>query len=130
MAIDPHPLPEDAQELQRRLLHTLAQLDATEERLAEKERELRRVQHWLEQLLRHRYGQKRERVDENQLFLFAAQIAARERSRRPHPRRPRLNRGPLPRDTDGSPCRSRSSGAAWCTTCRKRNATAPSARLR
>jgi len=32
------------------------------------------VQHLLEQLLRHRYGPKRERVDENQLFLFAAEI--------------------------------------------------------
>jgi transposase len=35
------------------------------------------VRHWLEQLLRHRYGQKRERVDENQLFLFAVQMASR-----------------------------------------------------
>jgi Transposase C of IS166 homeodomain len=30
----------------------------------------------LAQLLRNRYGQKRERIDENQLFLFAAQIIA------------------------------------------------------
>jgi transposase len=35
------------------------------------------VQHLLEQLLRWRYGQKRERVDENQLFLFAASITRR-----------------------------------------------------
>lgn len=45
------------------------------ERLDAQERRLRQVQHWLEQLLRWRYGQKRERVDENQLFLFAVEIA-------------------------------------------------------
>jgi len=43
------------------------------EELDAKERRLRRVQHLLEQWLRWRYGQKRERVDENQLFLFAAE---------------------------------------------------------
>jgi len=32
-----------------------------------------RLQHQLAQLLRYRYGQKRKSVDENQLFLFAAQ---------------------------------------------------------
>src|SRR5512147_2562639 len=76
MAIDPHHLPDDAATLQQMLLRTLAQLDLTEQQLAAKERELERVRHWLEQLLRHRYGQKRERVDENQLFLFAVQIAS------------------------------------------------------
>jgi hypothetical protein len=30
-----------------------------------------------EQLLRWRYGQKRERIDENQLFLFAASVIRR-----------------------------------------------------
>ena len=84
MAIDPHNLPQDAATLQQMLLRTLAelqvataQLNVTSTELAAKERELQRVQHWLEQLLRQRYGQKRERVDENQLFLFAAQIASR-----------------------------------------------------
>ena len=46
------------------------------EELDAKERRLRRVQHLLEQLLRWRYGQKRERVDENQLFLFAAALVS------------------------------------------------------
>jgi hypothetical protein len=40
MEIDPHHLPEDAKELRRLLLHTLAQLDSTQKQLAEKDREL------------------------------------------------------------------------------------------
>lgn len=75
MAHDPHGLPNDAAALQQMLLRTQAQLDATQAQLAAKERELQRVRHWLEQLLRHRYGQKRERMDENQLFMFAVEIA-------------------------------------------------------
>ncbi len=82
MALDPDNLPNDVAALQRMLLstqqtllNTMAQLDATREQLAAKEHELARVRHWLEQLLRHRYGQKSERVDENQLFLFAVQLA-------------------------------------------------------
>jgi len=76
MEIDSHNLPEDAHELQRLLLHTLAQLDTTQKLLAEKDSELQKVRHWLEQLLRHRYGQKRERVDENQLFMFAVELTS------------------------------------------------------
>lgn len=85
MEIDPHHLPEDAQELRRLLLHTLAQLDTTQKQLAEKERELGKVRHWLEQLLRHRYGQKRERVDENQLFMFAVELAGAGHEPPPEP---------------------------------------------
>jgi hypothetical protein len=44
------------------------------EQLTAQQRELRQGQHRLEQLLRWRYGQKRERIDENQLFLFAASV--------------------------------------------------------
>ncbi len=86
MAIDPHNLPNDAAALQQMLLSTMAQLDATREQLVAKERELQRVQHWLEQLLRHRYGQKRERVDENQAFLFAVEIASTGREVPPAPK--------------------------------------------
>ena len=68
------------------LLQTLAQLDATQAALAAKEYELERVRHWLQQMLRHRYGQKRERVDENQLFLFAAEIASRGEEPVPEPK--------------------------------------------
>jgi hypothetical protein len=65
MATDTQDLPNDAAALQQMLLRTMAQLDAARTELAAKEHELQRVRHWLEQLLRHRYGQKRERVDEN-----------------------------------------------------------------
>src|SRR3990170_2262641 len=77
MATNPKDLPSDPAAVQQMLLRTLAQLDAAQAALAAKEYELERVRHWLQQMLRHRYGQKRERVDENQLFLFAAEIASR-----------------------------------------------------
>jgi transposase len=93
MEIDPHNLPTDAAALQQMLLRTLAelqvttaQLNATSAELAAKERELQRVQHWLQQLLRNRYGQKRERVDEHQLFMFAAQIASTGQEPPPEPK--------------------------------------------
>jgi transposase len=86
MEIDPNNLPNDAAALRQMLLRTMAQLDATQEQLAAKERELLRVRHWLEQLLRHRYGQKRERVDENQLFMFAAELASTGQDAPPPPR--------------------------------------------
>jgi len=70
MEIDPSHLPKDPDALQRMVVGLV-------EQLAEQQRELRQVQHLLEQLLRWRYGQKRERVDENQLFLFAASIIGR-----------------------------------------------------
>jgi hypothetical protein len=47
----------------------------------DKDRLLERVQRQLEQLLRERYGPKRERIDENQLFLYAAQIVAASQAR-------------------------------------------------
>jgi len=93
MEIDPHNLPSDPAALQQMLLRTLAELQVTTAQrdeasagLAAKERELQRVEHWLEQLLRQRYGQKRERVDENQLFLFAAQIAGTGKEPPPEPK--------------------------------------------
>lgn len=93
MATGPPDLPSDPAALQQMLLRTLAQLDATQAALAAKEYELERVRHWLQQMLRHRYGQKRERVDENQLFLFAAEIASRGEEPpaepKPAPREPR-----------------------------------------
>lgn len=44
--------------------------------LDEHERRLQRVQNILEQLLKWRFGQKREKIDERQLFLFALQCEA------------------------------------------------------
>jgi transposase len=70
MEIDLSHLPTDPDALQRMVIGLV-------EQLAEQQHELRQVQHLLEQLLRWRYGQKRERVDENQLFLFAASITRR-----------------------------------------------------
>ncbi len=93
MALDPDNLPNDVAALQQMLLSTqeallstMAQLDATREQLAAKEHELQRVRHWLEQLLRNRYGQKRERVDENQLFLFAVELASLGQDAPPEPK--------------------------------------------
>ena len=69
MEIDPHNLPEEASLLRQIVLQLLQVVE-------DKDRLLERVQHQLKQLLRQRYGQKRERIDENQLFLFAVQIVA------------------------------------------------------
>jgi transposase len=69
MDIDPNKLPENAAILRQIVLQLL-------QVVADKDRLLERVQHQLEQLLRQRYGPKRERIDENQLFLFAAQIVS------------------------------------------------------
>ena len=67
--VDPHDLPSEVDLLQQIVLQLLQAVEDKDQLLA-------RVQHQLAQLLRYRYGQKRERIDENQLFLFAAQIIA------------------------------------------------------
>jgi transposase len=72
MEIDAHNLPEEAGILRQIVLQLLGVVE-------EKDRLLERVQHQLQQLLRQRYGPKQERIDENQLFLFAAQIIAAAR---------------------------------------------------
>src|SRR5258708_1320570 len=69
MAIDPHNLPEGKAALHQIVLQLLQVVE-------DKDRLLERVQRQLEQLLRQRYGPKRERIDETQLFMFAAQIVA------------------------------------------------------
>src|SRR3954466_15828530 len=69
MSTSADPLPDDletAHQLIRELLETLSQqlhLNA-------------KLQHQLEQLLRHRYGRKGEQVDPGQLWLFAQEILA------------------------------------------------------
>jgi len=68
MEIDRHHLPNDPAALQRMVAGLLEKLESQEQRL-------RQMQHWLEQLLRQRYGHKSERLDENQLFLFAVELA-------------------------------------------------------
>jgi transposase len=69
MEIDPHNLPAEVNVLQQIVLQLLQAVEDKDQLLA-------RIQHQLAQLLRYRYGQKRERIEENQLFLFAAQIIA------------------------------------------------------
>jgi transposase len=73
MEIDPNNMPQDAATL-RCLVASLL-----EDRNAQ-ERQIRRLRHMVEQLLRSRYGPRRERVNENQLFLFAAEILNTEKS--------------------------------------------------
>ena len=70
MDIDPQRLPEDPALLRQMVTSLVQEAEA-------RERRLRQLQHWLEQLLRARYGPRRERVEENQLFMFAAEIMAR-----------------------------------------------------
>ena len=67
MDIDPKQLPEDPSALRQMVIGLLEEAE-------QRERKLRQLQHWVEQLLRARYGPRRERVDEHQLFLFAAAI--------------------------------------------------------
>ena len=67
MKIDRNKLPEDVAALRQMVAALLEEVDT-------KERRLQQLQHLLEQLLRWRYGPKRERVNENQLFLFAVGI--------------------------------------------------------
>lgn len=104
MEIDPNQLPDDAAALRQMVVGLLAEV-------AEWDRNLQQLQHWLEQLLRARYGPKRERVEENQLFLFAAEILtqggktirASEENGAPRPNaksepsRPGHGRGALPK---------------------------------
>src|SRR3954469_4648917 len=96
------PLPEDletAHQLIRELLETLSQqlhLNA-------------KLQHQLEQLLRHRYGRKGEQVDPAQLWLFAREILAQAEPE-PEPTTqpesapdPRTHPGPPPNPPPGPP---------------------------
>ncbi|MBZ5617052.1 MAG: IS66 family transposase [Acidobacteriia bacterium] len=76
MEIDPSNLPDDPATLKRMVASLLDDRDAGERRL-------RQLQHMLEQLLRYRYGPRRERVNENQLFLFAAEIIKADKATSP-----------------------------------------------
>lgn len=69
MAIDLEQLPDNPDVLRQMVLDLATQLEAHERRLG-------RIQNLLEQLLRWRFGQKREKIDERQLFLFAVQLEA------------------------------------------------------
>jgi hypothetical protein len=62
--IDPNRLPKDPAASQQMVTSLLEGLET-------KERRPKRLQHWVELLLCWRYGPRRERANENQLFLFA-----------------------------------------------------------
>jgi transposase len=76
MAVELPPLPEDLAACHALISGLVAELDL-------RDRKLRQLQHQLEQLLRWRYGAKRERVDENQLFLEALRLVAGETTTQP-----------------------------------------------
>jgi transposase len=76
MEIDLDHLPDDPAALKRMIASLLEDREAGERRL-------RQLQHLLEQLLRYRYGPRRERINENQLFLFAAEILKAEEAASP-----------------------------------------------
>jgi transposase len=69
VALDPNSLPGNTEVLRQMVVELSTQLEANERRL-------QRIQSILEQLLKWRYGQKREKVPENQLFLFAVGLEA------------------------------------------------------
>ena len=81
MEINRHNLPEDTAALQQMVAGLLEELEVREWRL-------RQLQHLVEQLLRYRYGPKRERVSENQLFLFAVTLLSAGEENAPAPEKP------------------------------------------
>ena len=101
MKFDREKLPVDVEQCHALIAELVQTLDL-------KDRRLRQMQHELERLLRWRYGAKRERVDENQLFLFAAEVLAaaateartEPAAERPKPPRPGHGRKPLPRQLE------------------------------
>jgi len=64
MSLDTNNLPADVAGCHALIAELVRELDV-------RDRKLRQTQHQLEQLLRWRYGQKSERIDENQLFFEA-----------------------------------------------------------
>ena len=69
MTIDPNNLPHDLTGCHALITELVRELDV-------RDRRVRQLQHQLEQLLRWRYGQKRERVDENQMFFDALALVS------------------------------------------------------
>jgi len=81
VAIDPKQLPNDPAALRQMVMSLLEEVET-------KDRRLRQLQHWVEQLLRARYGPRRERVSENQLFLFAVALVSAGREAPSEPEAP------------------------------------------
>jgi transposase len=79
--IDTNHLPKDPAALQQMVRNLLEELES-------KERRLKQLQHWVEQRLRARYGPRRERVNESQLFLFAVALVSAGQEAPPDPAPP------------------------------------------
>ena len=69
VAIDRKTLPQNAEVLQQMVVDLASELESQQQRLA-------RTEHLLQQLLRARYGRKSERLSEDQLALFQAELNA------------------------------------------------------
>jgi len=100
--MDTHNLPADVAGCHALIAELVRELDV-------RDRRLRQMQHQLEQLLRWRYGQKSERIDENQLFFDALATVQAELAAPPAtepspeapartPPRPGHGRKPLPKN--------------------------------
>jgi len=122
MKIDPDHLPKDLAGCHALIRELLDDLDF-------KERKLQRVLNWLTKLLRWRFGQKRERVDENQLFLFAAETVEQNRDvpptekepAQPKPERSGHGRQSLPRHLERREQRHELAGEEQvCPHCQER----------
>jgi hypothetical protein len=109
MKIDLKNLPKDLKQCHAIIGELVTQLDA-------KERRLKRVLHFLEKLLRWRYGAKRERVDENQLTF-------------PPPRRELHRRNRSLHRMGDSDCRNTCRGSVSYTIFRKASDSALTAKL-
>ena len=118
------PLPDDieaAHRLIRELIATLRQQTHLNDKL----------QHQLEQLLRQLYGRKSEKLDPNQLLLFAREIleaagpGTPEREPTPEPASPSRRRNLRPKATAASPCRRICHANGSYTTSRSNSGSAP-----
>ena len=73
MSFDPQKFPADVAQCHAMMAEMALKLES-------QNREVRQLRHELEKLLRWRYGPKREWVDPNQLYLFAAAIMVTTRA--------------------------------------------------
>ena len=74
MDIDLNNLPQDVDQCHAIIEQSRAMIAELAEELDVKDRRLKRLQHQVEKLLRWRYGSKSEKIDENQMFLFAVHM--------------------------------------------------------
>lgn len=108
MEIDLNNLPQDIGQCHAIIEQSQAMIAELVQELDVKEKRLRRIQHQLEKLLRWKYGPKREKIDENQMFLFAIHMVGADqdvevRQEKPPGKKPRRSshgRKRLPKDLE------------------------------